>query len=72
MERLSVSLPKTLAVRIREAAQADGASLSAWIAHAAESQRLRRNAGQAITAWEQKHGEITEAELARVERAWRG
>ena len=72
MERLSLSLPEALAVRIRDAAHADGASLSAWLAHAAESQLLLRNAGKAIAAWEREHGEITESELAAVERAWRG
>lgn len=71
MERLSLSLPEELAVRIRAAALADGASLSAWLARAAESQLLLRNASQAIAAWEREHGEITESELAAVERAWR-
>lgn len=71
MERLSLSLPEDLAVRIRDAAHAEGASLSAWLAHAAESQLLLRNASKAIAAWEREHGEITDAELAAVERAWR-
>lgn len=71
MERLSLSLPESLAARIRDAAHADGASLSAWLARAAESQLLLRNATLAITAWEQEHGEITDAELAGVERVWR-
>ncbi len=71
MERLSLSLPDDLAVRIRDAAHADGTTLSAWLAHAAESQLLLRNASGAIVAWEQEHGEITDAELAAVERAWR-
>lgn len=71
MERLSLSLPEDLAVRIRDAALADGASLSAWLAQAAESRLLLRNASKAIAEWEREHGEITEAELAAVERAWR-
>jgi hypothetical protein len=70
MERLSLSLPEDLAVRIRDAARADGASLSAWLARAAESQLLLRNAARAIAGWELEHGEITAAELAAVERAW--
>ncbi len=71
MERLSLSFPEDLAVRIRDAALADGASISASLAQAAESQLLLRNASKAIAAWERDHGEITEAELAAVERAWR-
>lgn len=71
MERLSLSLPEDLAARIRDAAQADGSTLSAWLARAAESRLLLRNASMAIADWEREHGEITEAELAAVERAWR-
>ncbi len=70
MERLSLSLPEELAARIRDAAQADGTTLSAWLARAAESRLLLRNASQAITAWEREHGVITDGELAAVERAW--
>lgn len=72
MERLSLSLPADLAARIRDAAQAEGSTLSAWLARAAESRLLLRNASQAIAAHEQVHGEITADELATVERSWRG
>lgn len=71
MERLSLSLPEDLAARIRDAAHADGSTLSAWLVRAAESRLLLRNASQAIAAWESEHGEITEAELDAVERVWR-
>lgn len=71
MERLSLSLPEDLAARIRAAAHADGSTLSAWLARAAESRLLLHNASSAIAAWEQEHGGITEAEVAAMERAWR-
>lgn len=71
MERLSLSLPEDLAARIRDAARADGSTLSAWLARAAESRLLLRTASQAIATWESEHGAITEVELAAVERAWR-
>jgi hypothetical protein len=71
MERLSLSLPEALATRIRDAARAEGATLSAWLMQAAESRLLLRSASQAIADWERAHGEITEAELDAVERAWR-
>lgn len=71
MERLSLSLPEDLAARIRDAAHADGSTLSAWLARAAESRLLLRNASQAIADWEREHGEITEADVAAMERAWR-
>lgn len=72
MERLSISLPKDLAARVREAAQADGSTLSAFFVRAAESHLLCCQASQAIAAWEREHGEITEQELAEVERVWPG
>lgn len=71
MECLSLSLPEDLAARIRDAAHADGSTLSAWLARAAESRLLLRDASQAIADWEREHGEITAAELAAVERQWR-
>jgi hypothetical protein len=71
MERLSLSLPEDLAARIRDAAHADGSTLSAWLARAAESRLLLRNASRAIAAWESEHGEISESELAAAERTWR-
>lgn len=71
MERLSLSLPEDLAARIRDAARAEGSTLSAWLARAAESRLLLRNAADAIAAWEREHGEITAEELQAVERAWR-
>lgn len=70
MERLSVSIPGDLAARIRDAAHADGSTLSAWLARAAESHLLLRNASLAIADWEREHGEITDDELAAVERVW--
>jgi hypothetical protein len=70
MARLSLFLPEDLAARIRAAAVADGATLSAWLARAAESRLLLRDASGAIRAWEGEHGEITDEELAAVERAW--
>lgn len=71
MERRSLSLPEDLAARIRGAARAEGATLSAWLARAAESRLLLRDASAAIAAWERERGEITEAGLEAVERAWR-
>ena len=72
VKRLSRSLTENLAARMRQAARAEGTSLSEWLRRAAETQLLLRNAADVITAWEQEHGEITQAELAAVEAAWRG
>jgi hypothetical protein len=67
-----VSLPRALAARIRRAAAEDRAALSAWLADAAEHKLLLRNAHRAIRAYERAHGPITDEELRKMERAWRG
>lgn len=69
--RLSISMPRDLAAKLRRAATEDRAALSAWIADAVETKLLLRKARDAIRAYERKHGEIGEAELRRMERAWR-
>ena len=71
MERLSISIPEELAHRIRQAARSQGGGLSAWLARAAEHQLLLDRAEVAIAAWEEEHGPITDAEIAKADRAWR-
>jgi hypothetical protein len=68
--RLSISLPEEIAKRIRRAAARDRASVSAWLADAAESKLLLRNASDAIAAWEREHETITEEEMRVVARKW--
>ncbi len=69
--RISISLPSSLAARVRKAARRERAAVSAWVADAAEKKLLLTNARAAIAAYERAHGEITDEELARAERAWR-
>jgi hypothetical protein len=69
--RISISLPSSLAARVRKAARRERAALSAWVADAAERKLLLANARAAIVAYERAHGEITVEELARAERVWR-
>ena len=66
----SISLPPDLDEAIEGAAQAEGTTVSAWIAEAA-AHRLRLDAGRsAIAEWEADHGALTGEELADVlERA---
>lgn len=71
MERLSLSLPEDLALRIRRAAEEDGSNISAWLSQAAETQLLLRNANRAIASWEAEHGRITDDELTQADLLWR-
>ena len=60
----SISLPPDLAAAIDQAAQAEGTTVSAWIADAA-AHRLRLDAGRrGIAEWERDNGPLTAEELA--------
>jgi predicted transcriptional regulator len=70
VEKLSLSFEPHLAQRTREAAEATGRSLSAFVAEAVE-QRLKREAGRRLLEeWETEHGAISEQERARVRSRW--
>jgi hypothetical protein len=70
--RLSISLPKDVAAKVRKAAAKERASVSASLAEAAETKLLLDNAGAAIAEWEKRHGQITDDEMRRVRAKWRG
>lgn len=68
VEKMSVSFDLELGEAIRTSAAGGRQSVSAWLAEAARD-RLRLGAlGEAVTAWEQEFGPLTEAELADAER----
>jgi hypothetical protein len=63
---MSVSFDLELGNAIRTAANRHALSVSAWIAEAVRD-RLRNEAlADAVTAWEQSFGELTEAEVAEA------
>lgn len=69
VEKMSVSFELELGEAIRTSATDAGQSVSAWLAEAARD-RLRLDAlGEAVTAWEDEYGTLTEAEMARAERS---
>ena len=61
-----------VAAKVRKAAAKERASVSAWLAEAAETKLLLDNAGAAIAEWEKRHGQITDDEMRRVRAKWRG
>ena len=68
VEKMSVSFDLELGNAIKAAASRHSQSVSAWIA-AAVRDRLRNEAlADAVTAWEQSFGDLTEAEVAEAER----
>ncbi len=69
VEKMSVSFGLELGEAIRTSATAAAQSVSAWLAEAARD-RLRLEAlKEAVGAWEQEHGPLSEAEVAQAERA---
>jgi predicted transcriptional regulator len=68
VEKMSVSFDLELGNAIRTAANRHSQSVSAWIAEAVRD-RLRNEAlTDAVTAWEQSFGDLTEAEVAEANR----
>lgn len=64
---MSVSFELELGEAIRSSASAASQSVSAWLAEAARD-RLRLVAlGEAMTAWEQEFGPLTDAEVTEAE-----
>jgi len=69
VEKMSVSFDLELGEAIRTAAGGSGQSVSAWLADAARD-RIRLEAlGEAVAAWEDEFGSLTEAEVAEAERS---
>ncbi len=68
VEKLSISFDLELGEAIRASASGRSQSVSAWLADAARD-RLRLEAlGEAVQAWEQRFGKLTDTELADAER----
>lgn len=64
VERLTVSVESELAVAVREAAEVDEQSVSAWIADAARRQLATRGLRDVVAAWEREYGAFSDEELA--------
>ena len=64
--RLAVSFDADLARRVRRSAGKQ--PISAWLADAAQRKLRAEGLLETVRRWEAEHGEITEAELAAVQR----
>lgn len=68
VEKMSVSFDLELGEAIRTSALATDRSVSAWLAEAARD-RLRLEAlGEAVTAWEEKFGSLTDTEVQQADK----
>lgn len=66
VDKLSVSFAPDLGDAVREAARHSESSLSAWLADAAAAKLRAQALADYLQEWEQRHGELTQAELAKA------
>lgn len=72
VEKLAISFPPDLLARVREDAEAQGESISAWLVDAA-SRKLRAAAARAaLETYEAEQGGISEAAMSEVRARWPG
>jgi hypothetical protein len=69
VEKMSVSFDLELGQAIRASAIANRQSVSSWLAEAARDRLHLEALGEAVAAWEQEFGPLTDAEVAEAERA---
>jgi hypothetical protein len=70
VEKLAISLDPELLAEVRTDAEANGETVSGWLADAA-ARKLRRRAAQLVLqTFEADHGKITDEELAEVRALW--
>ncbi|HEV3093092.1 MAG TPA: hypothetical protein VGY30_01105 [Solirubrobacteraceae bacterium] len=66
VDKLSVSFAPDLGDAVRDAARHSGSSLSSWLAEAAATKLRAQALADYLQEWEQQHGELTPAELAKA------
>ena len=65
-ERITISLDKQLAERLRRAAGEDDANVSAWVSDAIERSLNSRGLRAVVAEWGAEHGAFTPQELDRA------
>jgi hypothetical protein len=69
--KLAISFEANLADQVARAAELEaGGNVSAWLARAAQAALRHSAARQMLEEYEREHGEITEEELAEVDKIW--
>jgi hypothetical protein len=69
--KLAISFEAGLADQVVRAAELEvGGNVSAWLAQAAQAALRHSAARQLLEDYEREHGEITEEELAEVDKVW--
>jgi hypothetical protein len=66
VDKLSVSFAPDVGDAVREAAQAKGSSISAWLEDAAAAKLRAQALAEYLREWEAQHGALSEEELAKA------
>ena len=64
--KLSITLPEELAAVVKELADSEHMSVSAWLTHSAEAAVRRAAAREAVRAFDAEEGPLTAVELAEA------
>jgi hypothetical protein len=64
VDRFSVTMLPELGSAVRNAAEREGASVSAWLSEAAADRLRNDSLGAALDAWEAEAGPLSDDELA--------
>lgn len=70
-EKLSISFDDALAKTVRQAAAAEGMSISSWLADAAAAKARQRRLRDALDAFAVEHGRIEDEEIEEIVRTAR-
>jgi len=72
VRKITVSLPPDLARTMDADARETGESVSAWVADAVARKLRRKQAREALRAFEAKHGPLTDADRRAARKLWPG
>lgn len=68
VDRFSVAMPPEVGIAVREAAEREGTSISAWLTDAAADRLRNESLGAALDLWEAEDGALTADELVEAAR----
>ena len=68
VDRLSITVDAELGKAVREAAAAEGMSVSSWASEALAQRVRNRLLREALDAWQAEDGPFTEEEMAEADR----
>jgi len=68
VDRFSITMDPELGKAVRAAAEAEGMTVSAWVAEAAADRVRIRLLGEALDEWEAEHGTLTDEDMAAAEK----